>query len=78
MLEESECAASGGGDDLAAIGVDDCDRPMLCHSLGEYRAEALLIGSDEGGSLRVAIWVEHSLDQSLVGDFTGSGEFAAL
>ena len=68
MLEERERAPTRGGDDFAAVGIDDCERPMLCHGLGEDRAEALLVGGDEGGSLGIAIRVGRSFDQSLVGD----------
>jgi len=41
-------------------------------------AEALLVGGDEGDSLGIAIRIELGFDQSLVCDFSGSGEFAAL
>jgi hypothetical protein len=51
---------------------------MLRHCFGEDRAEALLVGGDEGGSFGIAIRIEHGFDQSLVCDFSGLGEFARL
>ena len=78
MLEERERAASGCGDDLPTIGIDDCQRPVLRHGLGKNRAETLLIGGDEGGALGVAIRVGCSFDQSLVGDLACCGELASL
>ena len=78
MLEESESATARRSDDLAAIGVDDRERPVVAYSFGEDRVEAVLVGGDEGGALGIAVGVEHSLDQPLVGDFAGSGELAAL
>ena len=78
VLEEREGASSRRGDYLAAIGIDDCRRPVLCHRLGQDRAKALLIDRDESGSLRVAIRFGRSFDQSLVGDLARYGELAAL
>jgi len=62
LLEEGERSTSRSGDDLPTVGIDDCERSVLGYGFGEGSAEALLIGSDEGGSLGVAIGVEHSFD----------------
>ena len=78
MLEEGESATPGCGDDLAAIGVDDCEWPMVSYGFSEDRVETLLIGGNEGSSLGIAIRIEYSFNQPLVGDFACSGELAAL
>lgn len=44
MLEEGENAAARRGDNLAAIGVDDCERPVVSQGSGKDRIEALLVG----------------------------------
>jgi hypothetical protein len=41
VLEEGERTAPGCGDDLAAVGIDDCQRPVLRNGFGESRAKAL-------------------------------------
>jgi hypothetical protein len=70
--------AAGRSDDLAAVGVDDGERPATGNGLGEDRAESLLVSGDEGGALRITVRVGGRFDQTLVGDFSRAGEFAAL
>lgn len=78
MLEEGQGAASRRGNYLPTVGIDDRERPMLRYCLSEDRPESLLIGCDEGSSLRIAIRVSRGFDQPLVGDLAGCGELAVL
>lgn len=57
--------AGRSSDDLVTVGIDDCERPVLCCSFRECRPEALLIGGEEGGPLGIAIRIEHGFDQPL-------------
>jgi hypothetical protein len=77
VLEEGQGAASRRCDYLAAVGIDDRERPMLGHRLGEDRPEALLISCDEGGSLGVALRIGRGFDQPLVCDLAPRGQPAA-
>jgi hypothetical protein len=60
MHEEGEHATARRGDDLAAIGIDDCERPVLGDGFGEDRSETLLVGGDEGGALGMLHWARRS------------------
>jgi hypothetical protein len=60
-------------DDLITVGKDDRERPVIRHGFSEDRVEALLVGGDEGGSLGVAIGVEHGFNQPFIGEFACPG-----
>ena len=78
VLEDGQSTASGRGNYLPTIGIDDREWPMLRYCLGKDRSEALLIGCDESGALRIAIRISRSFNQPLIGDLTGCGELAVL
>jgi hypothetical protein len=44
-----------GGDDLAAIGLDDRERTVICDDLSQDRGEACLMDGNEGSALRIAV-----------------------